>query len=864
MKKIIGILLSTIIVLSTTFSVIGQECEQECLNAEEYLEFVVVNNPIICASEIESILVGIDDLLKVETARLEVLNVNTNEILSIDGVVDDDNCILFSRKGFQNGVYKLSELFIESDMNMYKVTFSNIGIEACFGVNEEEFCTNPDAYVVENNGTEDSVAVDDEKIVKDATIVDTNETLVSEEIKQVLETVSLDVQNNGDNFGVASVNTPVVVLDPGHGGYDGGASRTYNGHTYQEKNLNLTIAKYCKEELESYLKVKVYLTRSTDEYISIEDRVSFAKAVGATVFVSIHNNTSSKSTINGAEVYYPNSNYKPSYGEEGSAISTKILNRLIALGLKNGGIHIRNSESNDKYSDGSLADYYKLIRNSKLSGFTGIIVEHAYLSNASDVSNYLSNDSKLKSLGVADARGIADYFSLEKKEGNGVYEGKYSICNGIYTISTKLNNNKVIDIADSSCGLGANVQLNQKNGSDSQKFRIKYIGNGLYTIQNFNSGMMLDVQGASKNNGANIQQYMSNGTDAQQWIIKPVGDGYYSIFSSLSGKAIDVYNFGTSDGTNIQVYSNNNTNAQKFKLSLIDGAQEIDDGIYTISTAMNPNKVIDVAVGSMNDGANIQLYQRNNSSAQNFQVTYLGDGTYSIQCVNSNKMLDVYAGSCKYKANVQQYISNGTSSQKWIIRSAGNGYYYIISSICGNYLDVNNDCTSNGTNIYTDKPDGSVSQKFKFDKKLSSSIDGTYYIASAGNKNKVLDIYAGSRNNGANVQIYSKNNSKAQQFNIKSCGEGYYYIKNVGSGKVLDIYANSCANYANINQYTWNNTSAQKWYIRENIDGTYSFIGYNSGKCLDIEYGQLTNGANVQIYSDNNSIAQKYCLVPIN
>ena len=64
------------------------------------------------------------------------------------------------------------------------------------------------------------------------------------------------------------------------------------------------------------------------------------------------------------------------------------------------------------YPDGSKADYYSVIRNSKLAGFPGIIVEHAFLSNASDVTAFLSSEEKLKNLGVADAKGIINYFRI--------------------------------------------------------------------------------------------------------------------------------------------------------------------------------------------------------------------------------------------------------------------------------------------------------------------------------------------------------------------------------------------------------------------------------------------------------------------
>ena len=69
----------------------------------------------------------------------------------------------------------------------------------------------------------------------------------------------------------------VVVLDPGHGGHDQGARYKWDGKTYKEKQLNLAIAKACKTELEKYAGVKVYMTRSSDRFVTLGNRVNFAK-----------------------------------------------------------------------------------------------------------------------------------------------------------------------------------------------------------------------------------------------------------------------------------------------------------------------------------------------------------------------------------------------------------------------------------------------------------------------------------------------------------------------------------------------------------------------------------------------------------
>ena len=97
----------------------------------------------------------------------------------------------------------------------------------------------------------------------------------------------------------------------------------------------------------------------------------------------------------------------------GKNSAQKILDELSKLGLKNRGIKIRSTEY-DTYPDGSLRDWYGIIRRSKLAGFPGIIVEHAFIDNESDAAKNPKEESFLKQCGVADATGIANYFGLSK------------------------------------------------------------------------------------------------------------------------------------------------------------------------------------------------------------------------------------------------------------------------------------------------------------------------------------------------------------------------------------------------------------------------------------------------------------------
>ena len=168
---------------------------------------------------------------------------------------------------------------------------------------------------------------------------------------------------------------------------------------------------------------------STDLY----NRIQYAIGKKANLFVSIHLNSATASA-KGAEVYYPNSNYRADIGAQGKALATDIQNELVKLGLYNRGAKIQNSTSS-KYPDNSVQDYYYVIQQSKRAGFPGIIVEHAYLSNQSDYNNYLSSDAKLKKLGEADAKGIITYLDTSGYVGKWVQSGsqwKYQNYDGSY------------------------------------------------------------------------------------------------------------------------------------------------------------------------------------------------------------------------------------------------------------------------------------------------------------------------------------------------------------------------------------------------------------------------------------------------
>lgn len=95
-----------------------------------------------------------------------------------------------------------------------------------------------------------------------------------------------------------------IVLDPGHGGKDPGAIKD----VYVEKYVNLSLAQKLREELLK-LGANVIMTRTTDTYLTLQERVDVANSVNADLFLSIHHDSSYVSTVKGVSTHY--SSYRP-------------------------------------------------------------------------------------------------------------------------------------------------------------------------------------------------------------------------------------------------------------------------------------------------------------------------------------------------------------------------------------------------------------------------------------------------------------------------------------------------------------------------------------------------------------------------
>ncbi len=155
----------------------------------------------------------------------------------------------------------------------------------------------------------------------------------------------------------------IVVLDAGHGGYDGG---TFLDDVI-EKDITLAVVEKMKALLEEH-DITVILTRETDDFVSLEDRVLISNGEKTDLFVSIHCNAfEGDSTVKGIECYFPEND------EVSRDVASTIMKNIKVDGLRNRGA--------------KEEDYYVTMHNNA----PAVLMELGFLSNPAECERL--NDS---------------------------------------------------------------------------------------------------------------------------------------------------------------------------------------------------------------------------------------------------------------------------------------------------------------------------------------------------------------------------------------------------------------------------------------------------------------------------------------
>jgi N-acetylmuramoyl-L-alanine amidase len=174
-----------------------------------------------------------------------------------------------------------------------------------------------------------------------------------------------------------------IVIDAGHGGKDPG---TTSANGFKEKDVNLDVAQQIAQILRNKGH-RVIMTRNGDEFIELEERAAVANRVKADVFVSIHADSSAKSSTTGFTVYVERSGSWAS-----SKLADAIDSRMAQTSISSNGVKKAN---------------YRVLTHTKCPA---VLVEIGYLSNYWEAKQ-LKNSDMQKRLAHAVAEGITDYLN---------------------------------------------------------------------------------------------------------------------------------------------------------------------------------------------------------------------------------------------------------------------------------------------------------------------------------------------------------------------------------------------------------------------------------------------------------------------
>lgn len=432
---------------------------------------------------------------------------------------------------------------------------------------------------------------------------------------------------------------------------------------------------------------------------------------------------------------------------------------------------------------------------------------------------------------------------------------------GIYTIKSALNEQYVLDIEASSQKNGGNLELWNNGNTDNQRFILKYLGDGTYSIVALHSKKAIDVEEGRKEKGTNILQWGYHGGNNQRWIIKSTGNGNFNIISKGNGLYLDIPNSKAGNGSNVQVWTQNGAKNQEFKFVKQDdnkGTKTINNGIYLIESSTDTSKTLEIPRSSLVTGEKLGVWNKNSTVNQKFEFTYRDNGYYTISAVHSDKYLDISEGSKNDGAEVIQWNYHGGNNQQWKIQDAGNGYFNIISRCNGLYLTID------GTSVKTCKENASLVQKFKLEKPETTITgektieDGRYIIASKVNTSYVIDIPASSTKNGEIIEIWRNRLTDNQKFDVKYLGNGYYTIKAVHSEKVLEVPNSAMKIGTKITQNADNTSDSQQWIIKKAEGEYYYIISKSSELYMEIDKQAAKPGVNLQIQNHTGYDMQKF------
>ena len=278
---------------------------------------------------------------------------------------------------------------------------------------------------------------------------------------------------------------------------------------------------------------------------------------------------------------------------------------------------------------------------------------------------------------------------------------------GVFKIAYGKDQGKVVDIDNASRADGANALIYSSNSNLNQKWKVKLVSGmeNTYTFESLCSGKYLSVSGSNV-----VQSSFNDGSGEQMWTPVDIDAGAVVLQNIATGKVLDVKGGSGSNGTNVQVYERNNSSAQKF---IFEPTELVKTATYVFHSGAIYGQVIDLNNASTQDGATVTTWTSNNGGNQKWNLSGNGDGTYRISNAANGKVLDVSGGTVSDGARVVQYSWHNGLNQKWyVVYDKEGGFVFESAQNRDVVLAVGSSAPSNGTSVRVEKKTGAANQRF--------------------------------------------------------------------------------------------------------------------------------------------------------
>ena len=408
----------------------------------------------------------------------------------------------------------------------------------------------------------------------------------------------------------------------------------------------------------------------------------------------------------------------------------------------------------------------------------------------------------------------------------------------------------IVPASDPSLALqadGMSVSVASAKQEPEQAWKLAYDGEGHALLTSLSSSKAICTD------GERIRLTYGAGGGSPCWVLDVQDDGTFCLVSAEGGRCLEVSGSAVS-GASLGMASATGSEGQRFSL---EKADVIADGVYRMELGKGTGLVVGVSGGSTSPGARISSVRPGSGLDQRWLVEREADGTSTFETLSSGLVLA--AEEAAPGAAIVQSGRGGSSLQRFLVEPKGGGLFSL--RLKGSDLFVGLASEAEGASrLVLCAADDEAVAGFRFTT-VPLFESGYWRIAPLADTSKSLDVNEASVAAGANVQVWSANDTFAQTFYITMYGDDECEFGLCDIGRVVAPREGSGGLFANVEQCDRTGSPSQRWKIAYEGGRGFSFTNVASGLRLGVAGRGIAEGANVELQMPVNGDQQRFTLV---